>query len=301
MTIKYTIEKVKNIFAEQDCKLLSREYKRVHDILDYKCSCGVISKISLSSFLYGCRCKECGNKKKGNNIKYSHNQVKKIFEDQNCELLSPEYKNARSNLDYKCSCGNISKIRLVHFLRGHRCKKCGREKTKKNLRWSYKDVENKFKDNGCELLSKEYKNWHSPLDYICSCGTKSKITLSHFLSGQRCKKCGIEKMSGENSPSYNHNLTDEDRIKGRKTPENDIWRKGVYIKNDFTCQKCFQSGVYLNAHHILNYSSNKELRFEDSNGITFCQPCHKQFHKKYSNKNNTQEQLDEFLNLVTSY
>ncbi|KKK52950.1 hypothetical protein LCGC14_3099730, partial [marine sediment metagenome] len=65
-----------------------------------------------------------------------------------------------------------------------------------------------------------------------SVGTKSKITLSHFLSGQRCKKCGIEKMSGENSPSYNHNLTDEDRIKGRKTPENDIWRKGVYIKND---------------------------------------------------------------------
>jgi len=298
MINKYTIEKVKNIFEDHGCELLSEEYKRVHDKLDYRCDCGNISKISLSSFLYGCRCKECGNKKKGNNVKYSYEQVEKIFTDQGCELLSKEYKNARDKLDYKCSCGNVSKIRLTHFLRGSRCELCGLEKIKKKLRFSYKDVENIFEDNGCKLLSKDYKNGHSPLDYKCSCGDISKIQLSHFLGGQRCKKCGIEKMTGPNNPCYNHNLSDEDRINRRKIPENDIWRKKIYAKNDYTCQKCFQRGRKLNAHHILNYSSNKELRFEDSNGITFCEKHHKEFHKEYGNKNNTQEQLDEFLNLV---
>ncbi len=50
MASKYEIEQVRNIFKEQDCELLSKEYKRVHDILDYKCSCGNISKIRFSLF-----------------------------------------------------------------------------------------------------------------------------------------------------------------------------------------------------------------------------------------------------------
>ena len=74
--------------------------------------------------------------------------------------------------------------------------------------------------------------------------------------------------------------------------------KKVYTKNNYTCQKCVIRGGKLNAHHIQNYSSYKELRFEESNGISLCGKCHKKFHKKYGYKNNTQEQLDEFINLV---
>jgi hypothetical protein len=298
MARKYTIEKVKNIFLEQGCKLLSREYKRVHDILDYECNCGIVSKISLSSFLNGCRCKECGNKKKGNNTKYSYEQVKNIFLEQNCELLSVEYKNARDILQYKCNCGRISKTRLTHFLRGHRCRSCGTKQTKGKLSFSYKEVKNTFKINGCELLSKKYKRSHDILDYRCFCGRKSKITFAHFLSGERCKKCGIEKLTGKNNPNYNPDLTDEDRINRRKIPENEIWRKAIYIKYDYTCQRCFQRGGKLNAHHIQNYSTNKELRFEENNGVILCEKCHKKFHKKYGNKNNTQQQLDKFVNLI---
>jgi len=298
MGSKYTIEQVQEIFKEQNCELLSREFKRVHDILDYKCKCGNVSKISLSSFLYGCRCKECGNKKRGNNIKYSYKQVKRIFKEQSCELLNKKYKNAQDLLDYKCSCGNVSKILLTHFLRGCKCKKCGSNKTTEKLKYSYNEVKNMFKDKGCELLSKEYKRTHDVLDYKCNCGSFAKIRLSHFLSGQRCKKCGIIKMTGENNPRYNFNLSDEDRISRRKIPENEIWRKEVYTKYDYTCQKCMKRGCKLNAHHIQNYSTHKELRFDVENGIVFCEKCHKNFHKEYGNKDNTQEQINEFVNLV---
>ena len=298
MACKYTIEEVKKIFKDQGCELLSKKYKTVHDKLDYRCICGEKSKISLSSFLNGCRCKKCGNKKRGNNVKYSLEQVKKIFKDQGCELLSKEYKNARDVLDHICSCGNVSKIRLTHFLQGHRCKKCGHEKTKDKLRFLHKDVEKIFEDNGCKLLSKKYVDYHSHLDYECSCGEKSKISLAHFLGGERCKKCGIKKRSGKNNSNYNPNLTDEERINRRKVPENGIWTKDTLIKNDYTCQKCFQRGGTLNAHHILNYATNEELRFDDDNGITLCKKHHIEFHKKYGYRNNTREQLEEFLGLV---
>lgn len=51
----------------------------------------------------------------------------------------------------------------------------------------------------------------------------------------------------------------------------------------------------LNAHHIRNYSSDKENRFNVNNGITLCVDCHKEFHHRYGNKNNSYEQLKVFL------
>ena len=136
--------------------------------------------------------------------------------------------------------------------------------------------------------------------YICNCGRESKISLLHFKNGKRCKKCGIEKNTGKNSSSYNHNLTDEDRIRSRKTPENRAWRTVIYKNDDYICQKCSQVGIVLNAHHIESWDINEELRYIEDNGITFCKSCHVEFHKKYGYGKNTKEQLDEFLKLTTS-
>lgn len=239
-------------------------------------------------------------KERGNNTKYSYEQVKNIFSEQNCELLSSEYKNAKEKLDYRCSCGKVSTARLTHFLKGHRCRSCGSRKTTDFNKLSHDDVKKMFEDNGCTLISKKYKNNHTLMDYKCDCGSVSKITLSHLREGRRCKKCGLAKMSGPNNPNYNPNLTDEDRINRRKVAENDIWRNKIYDRDDYTCQRCFQRGGKLNAHHIFNYCSHKDLRFEEGNGVTFCGTCHRGFHKKYGITGNNQNQLDEFLRISVS-
>ena len=93
--------------------------------------------------------------------------------------------------------------------------------------------------------------------------------------------------------------------KGGITPENTkirnsteirLWRKSVFQKDNWICQKCKErkSGK-LRSHHILNFAEYPKLRTSIENGITFCKNCHEEFHDKYGKKNNTKEQIEKFL------
>lgn len=61
------------------------------------------------------------------------------------------------------------------------------------------------------------------------------------------------------------------------------WRNSVFSKDNYTCQGCGDhnypgrgGSVYLEAHHIKSWASYPELRYEVSNGITYCRDCHKE-------------------------
>jgi 5-methylcytosine-specific restriction endonuclease McrA len=63
------------------------------------------------------------------------------------------------------------------------------------------------------------------------------------------------------------------------------WRKAVFERDNYTCQHCgarSEKGkpVELHPHHIKQFAHFPELRFEISNGLTLCQPCHKKVHSK---------------------
>lgn len=80
-----------------------------------------------------------------------------------------------------------------------------------------------------------------------------------------------------------------------------IWRTRVFERDNYTCFICNERGGTLHAHHIENFSSNKELRFDINNGITLCKFCHNpailgSFHNIYGTKNNNKDQLIEFIN-----
>ena len=65
----------------------------------------------------------------------------------------------------------------------------------------------------------------------------------------------------------------------RKSVEYNVWRKSIYEKDNWICQKCGQVSERLQAHHINNFADFPELRLVLKNGITFCRECHKEFHK----------------------
>jgi len=72
----------------------------------------------------------------------------------------------------------------------------------------------------------------------------------------------------------------DNRQQGRFTPEYRVWRSKVFQRDHFTCAICGQVGGVLNAHHIKPYARYPEQRFDLNNGITLCEKCHKDIHRK---------------------
>jgi 5-methylcytosine-specific restriction endonuclease McrA len=66
----------------------------------------------------------------------------------------------------------------------------------------------------------------------------------------------------------------------RRTLESKQWRSEVFERGNWTCQDCGTRGGFLHAHHIKEFAKHRELRWELSNGLTLCKPCHHKRHRK---------------------
>lgn len=100
--------------------------------------------------------------------------------------------------------------------------------------------------------------------------------------------------SGANSGSWKGGITPEN-VKIRTSLEMNLWRKANMERDNFTCQICGIRGGELVVHHINNFAEFPELRTSIENGTTFCKQCHSDFHKEYGRRNNTKEQINDFL------
>ncbi len=115
---------------------------------------------------------------------------------------------------------------------------------------------------------------------------EAKRKISKFFKGR---------FTGDKSPSWKGGITPE-YVKQRNNNKTKLWRKRIFKKNNYTCQKCKdKTGHNLCAHHIQNFADYPELRFITNNGITLCRNCHKIFHKIYGLRKNNKEQILRFL------
>lgn len=130
-------------------------------------------------------------------------------------------------------------------------------------------------------FKKGYVSWNKGI----SMTEKAKEKLSLAKRGKR---------AGDAHPNWQGGITPEN-TKIRNGIEFRLWREAVFARDNWTCQKTGIKGCDLVAHHILNFSKYPELRFAIDNGITLSKKAHQEFHKKYGIKNNTREQLNEFL------
>ena len=111
---------------------------------------------------------------------------------------------------------------------------------------------------------------------------------------EKLRKAHLGMFLAEKHWNWKGGITPEN-IKIRRNIESRLWRESVFIRDNWTCQKCGEKGGKLNPHHIQNFSQFPELRFAIDNGITFCVSCHKEFHKLFSRQNNPKEQIIKFL------
>lgn len=241
--------------------------------------------------------------------KYSYFEIKDYFEKNQCSLLTTEneYTGTRQKLKFKCSCGQIG-IKSFHKFKVTKSEKCQQCKPS-NL--NFEQIKIYFENENCKILDNQVKSL-IPINYICQCGKIAKTRLNKFKSGVRCDECNnkkrsnsaklmwkkediIQKHLGKNNGKWNSKLTDEERKHYRKNykecKEYRDWRINVYKKDNFTCQVCFKTKKFLNAHHLYNYADYKDLRFDLNNGITLCKECHINFHIQFGYGKNTNEQF----------
>jgi len=87
---------------------------------------------------------------------------------------------------------------------------------------------------------------------------------------------------GSLSPQFKHGLTILYKRAWSRS-EYRQWREAVYERDSYTCQLCGDDkGGNLNAHHIKSFKDFPELRYDTNNGITLCQTCHREVHRKVS-------------------
>lgn len=129
-----------------------------------------------------------GKKKR---IKWNIDLARQAFEDGGCILLSTEYINSHTKMDYICECGRKSVISLDKFKQGRRCRECANKRVAKTLTQPYSKVLEDFQSNNYTLLTnkEDYVNAQQHINYICPNGHKARTTYSDFKSGVRCRTC----------------------------------------------------------------------------------------------------------------
>jgi len=105
------------------------------------------------------------------------------------------------------------------------------------------------------------------------CGKKvvsnKNIRLYKFCSAT-CRNMYSRIMRGENHWNYKG---ENNKIQ-RCWSQYREWHKEVLKKADYTCAICGKKGGRLQAHHIKGFADYPELRFDVSNGMCTCKPCH---------------------------
>ena len=167
-----------------------------------------------------------------------------------------------------------------------------------------KELEVGYKNNMLTVI-KPTKTGYSLAQ--CECGTIKEIKSTSIRNGLT-KSCGCLVSSKlkewrkqnpnlnkrENHPMWKGGITDVRRCLMTTTKYKE-WRKSIFERDNYTCQKCKKQSRELNAHHIDNYADNKDKSMDTNNGVTLCKNCHNEFHIIYGRRNTNINQLIKFL------
>lgn len=327
MNRKLTFKIVQDYIEKEGngCELITIEehfnenYHKNYKFL-FKCKCGEVFEKRFNSFKNSTKqCRKCGLDKgakiRGNNQKLKYEDIKDYINGENgngCILITSKeefqnnYKtNTTTKLLIKCRCGQTFEKVFGSFRKGQKqCKECGRkegyEKQKRRVIVNCYQCGKEIEIVNCDLIINHHfcsPECHNKWKSIRMTG--NKLNEGRLLTDDIKKKISIAnkgKLCGANNPNYKADLTQEDRENRRNIPGYRDFIKGVFERDNYTCQRCGDNkGGNLVAHHLNGYDTFKEQRTDVNNGVTLCNVCHKEFHSLYGYGNNTKEQYKEWI------
>jgi hypothetical protein len=244
--IKLTIEFISGMLEKENYILLTKKYVNSRIKLDYVCSNGHEHSIKWNHWQRGDRCPYCSG-----NAKLTLDEIKFSFENAGYTLLSTEYINSKTKLDYRCPKGHEHSMTWGNWYTGNRCYTCFG-----SLKPTIEQVRNSFDSEGYILLSKEYVNAHIKLSYQCSKGHEHSITWMDWRRDHRCPTCsGLTKPSFEQvvksfeykgfillSKEYVNNRAKLDYICSEGHEHSTVWKNWIKGHGCPTCANINNSG-----------------------------------------------------------
>lgn len=170
-----------------------------------------------------------------------------------------------------------------------KCLQCGGDILAKSA--SFVKPNRKFCSMGCRTRYLNLTNNPMKMEE-----TRKKVSIINriVLKGKKRSEETKEKNRKANLGNKSHfwkgGLTNKNRLLRNMAKTKD-WRKAVFERDNYTCQMCGSrngngSNVKLSAHHIKDWATNPESRWDVENGQTLCWPCHRKTdnfgHKVYT-------------------
>lgn len=293
MPAKLTYDYVKSQFEAKGYTLLSTKYVNSNTKLRCICPKGHKYSITWNGFQQGSKCVTCAGQNPPTYIK-----VKETFEKEGYTLLSTEYVNSVSKLNYICPSSHTHSTTWRNFNSGCRCPTCHLENNKKEghpswkggvyennqaLYITYEPYLEKYhpvyvvKQEGIELLgvhciycdrvfAPTRTSIRSRLDSI-----NGRFKGAHnFYCSTNCKTA---------CPTYGQKMYPKDFKPATSREVQPQLRKLVLKRDDYNCTKCGKTKAQLHCHHIDPVIDNPIESADIDNCITLCKDCHKAVHQ----------------------
>lgn len=115
--------------------------------------------------------------------------IKDFVKSFNYEILSKNYGNPKTKLQFKCPEKHTFRMCYSDFKQGKRCPVCVIENKKDLKKFTIDKIQDLFSREGYDLQSTEYTSSQDTLETICPEGHEVSISLYEFKKGIRCKDC----------------------------------------------------------------------------------------------------------------
>lgn len=179
-----------------------------------------------------------------------------------------------------CECGT-SVVTQVKLLKSGKAKSCGCLRADNNRSRGLNLLNQTF---GKLTVVKKSERGGRYWDCVCSCGG-TLTTLSGSLKTGATSSCGCLRSEvaainlNKHIENYRESLgfcpttplsSDRKLQRAASTAQ----AKSIYQRDNYACVWCSVAGSPLNAHHIETWAACPERRFDESNLVTLCRPCH---------------------------
>lgn len=262
---------------------------------------------------YYCTCHACNSIGQFIEDNYGKEYLDKIWSDKNIKSPFEIEYSSKQRIWLKCQDDTTHPdydLSANNFHKSHSCPYCINKRvcTTNSFDYKYPNIAKYWSDKN-SISPKECVYTGTKKYYFkCENGIHEDYLRSPYDQTQSkylCPACGVKKRieempRGKDSPYWKGDAVEDSR-RARDSWIYDDWRKKAFEKDKYTCQCCGIVGKRLNVHHIENFSSNEELRYDIKNSITLCEKHHStafpgSFHRAYGTKNNNGTQLEEYIN-----